>query len=101
MIDINLLLNNNTQNLSEDEKEYIEVFTDKLKDTIIDDLVEDEAMKMLKAAQIDREGFIDEVGRILTYGCKGFNKMPIQGLINIYLEKKSDVDFMNLLEKIQ
>lgn len=100
MTDIFGLLNTNLDNLNEEERRYVEEFTDKLKENIIEELVEVEAARMIKIAKQDREKFVEDLGQILMQGCKGFNKMPIQLLINIYLEKKTDVEFMNLLEKI-
>lgn len=100
MTDIFGLLNANLDNLNEEERRYVEEFTDKLKENIIEELVEVEAARMIKDAKQDKEKFVEDLGQILIQGCKGFNKMPIQLLIDIYLEKKTDIDFMNLLEKI-
>lgn len=100
-MDIIKLLQTNSSNLSEEERKQAENFTDSLKEKIIEELVEFEADELIKKLWKDKEEFVDSLGSILINGIKGYSKMPIELLINIYLEKKSNEDFISLIENIQ
>ncbi|MDS0524653.1 hypothetical protein NNC19_03110 [Clostridium sp. SHJSY1] len=100
-MDIVKLLQNNTSGLNEEERRQAEKFTDSLKEKIIEELVEFESDELIKKLWKNREEFVDSLGSILINGIKGYSKMPIELLINIYLEKKSNEDFIELIENIQ
>ena len=99
-MDIFKLLNNDTDGMSDEELKYATEFNEKLKEKIIDELVKYEAEMLIKKLNRDKEEFIDSLGQILTNGSKGFNKMTLQILVNIYLDKKSDEEFVRLIENI-
>ena len=46
-MDIMKILNNDLEGMSEEEKQYVNVFSEKLKDKIIDDLVEVEENRII------------------------------------------------------
>ncbi|MGG7177134.1 hypothetical protein ACQPU1_06070 [Clostridium paraputrificum] len=94
------LLHNDTEGMSEEELKYATEFTEKLKEKIIDELVQYEAENLIKKLDRDKDDFIESLGQILTNGTKGFNKMPMQLLVNIYLEKKNEEEFTRLIDSI-
>lgn len=77
-------------------KSYTEIFREKLKEALRNDLAD----RMLKDIDKSNETFMTVLSEILDNGCKGFNKMSTRSLLNIYLEKKSQEDFFNLLEDV-
>ncbi len=58
------------------------------------------ADKMLKDIDKSKDYFIDVLTEILENGCKGYNTMSTKALLNIYLNVKTEEDFINLIEKI-
>lgn len=100
MIDFMKLLNNDTSNLSEEEREQAERFTEELKEKMIEDLVKYEAEDLIAKLNRDKEDFIESIGQILSNGCRGYNKMSMQLLLNIYLEKIGNEKFVSLIENI-
>jgi hypothetical protein len=101
MMDIMKLLHNDTSDLSEEERIQAENFTEDLKEKLIEELVEFDADELIKKLHESKEEFIDSLGSILINGTKGYSKMSIDLLLNIYLSKKSNEDFINLIENIQ
>ena len=53
MIDFMKLLNNDTSNLSESERAQVEMFTNSLKEKLIDELVKYEADELIKKLEKD------------------------------------------------
>ncbi|WP_143317212.1 hypothetical protein [Clostridium cibarium] len=100
-MDIMKFLHNDTSGLNEEEKVQVENFTENLKEKLIEELVEFEGNQLIKKLDKSKEEFLDSLGSILINGTKGYNKMPMDLLINIYLEKKNNEDFINLIENIQ
>ncbi len=100
MIDFMKLLNNDTSNLSEEEREQAERFTEDLREKMIEDLVKYEAEDLIAKLNRDKEDFIESIGQILINGSKGYNKMSMQLLLNIYLEKIGNEKFVSLIENI-
>ncbi len=100
MITINKLLANDLSGLSDEEQEYAIKFNESLRVGLIDELVEDVTLKMIKSLEANKDEFKDMVGDIIIHGCKGLKDMSTQQLLNLYLEKKSEEAFVNLIEKI-
>lgn len=94
------ILNNNASNMSEEEQEYAYEFTNVLREKIINELVQYEGEVLISSLSEDREIFFDKVDQIFSNGVKGYNKMTIQLLVNIFLEKKGEESFFRLIEGI-
>ena len=99
-MDIIKLFNNDLSNMSYEDQKTALAFNDKLKYKIIDELVEYETKKLIKTINKSEDDFKDIVGNILINGTKGFNKIPVQSLINIYLEKIGQERFLTIIEQI-
>lgn len=85
---------------TEETQSYMKVFSEKLREHIKTELVNAKADKMLKDIDKSKDYFIDVLGEILENGCKGYNKMSTRALLNIYLNIKSEEDFMNLIDQV-
>lgn len=94
------LLNNDIQDLSEEERIFAESFNEALRNNIIDALVEYEIEEIIKQLKDDEESFRDKLSDIFINGKKGYNKMPTKTLIDIFLDKKDEGEFINLIESI-
>lgn len=81
-------------------QEYMKEYNEKLREKIMEELTKELADRMLKDVDKSNETFMTILSEILENGCKGFSKMSTRTLLNIYLEKKSQEDFFNLLEQI-
>ena len=67
------LLNNDTSELSEEERELVESFNEAIREKLTD---------------------------IFINGKKGYIKMPTKTLIDIFLDKKDEGEFINLIESL-
>ena len=94
------LLNNDISELSEEERGLAEDFNDDLREKIIDSLVESEIDILIKELKFDEEVFRDKLSDIFINGKKGYKKMPTKTLIDIYLDKRDEGEFINLIESI-
>lgn len=94
------LLNNDIQDLSEEERIFAESFNEALRNNIIDALVEYEIEEIIKQLKDDEESFRDKLSDIFINGKKGYNKMPTKTVIDIFLDKKDEGEFINLIESI-
>lgn len=94
------LLNNDIEDLSEEERVVAESFNEALRNNIIDALVEHEIEKLIKELKDDEEGFREKLSDIFINGKKGYVKMPTKTLIDIFLDKKDEGEFINLIESI-
>ena len=99
-MDIFKILNNDTSGLTEEEKAFTEDFNIKLKDKVIDELVIYETNKLIKELKDDEEVFREKLEDIFINGTKGYINIPIRTLIDIYLDKKSEMNFIKLIEDI-
>lgn len=95
------ILSENFSSYPEDVQEYMQKYTEKLRETIKEELIKDLADRMLKDVNKNNEAFINVLGEILENGCKGFNNMSTKALLDIYLQKKNEEDFIKLMEKIK
>ena len=99
-MDIFKILNNDTTGLTDEEKEFAEKFNENLRETVIDELVIYEGNKLIEDLKNDEEVFREKIEYIFINGKKGFKDMPTKTLIDIYLDKKSEMDFISLIEKV-
>lgn len=97
-MDIFSLLNNDISGLTEEERRIAEKFNESLRKKIIDDLAKCEIINELKS---DEENFKAKLADILINGKKGYINMPTKALIDIYLDKSNEVDFIKLIESIR
>jgi len=75
-------------------------YTEKLRETIKEELIQDISYKMLKDIDKSKDYFMNVLTDILDNGYKGLSKMSTQSLVDKYLEKKNEEDFFKLLEKV-
>ena len=94
------LLNNDISELSEEERGLAEDFNDALREKIIDSLVESEIDILIKELKFDEEVFRDKLSDIFINVKKGYKKMPTNTLIDLYLDKRDEGEFINLIESI-
>ena len=94
------LLNNDISELSEEERVLAENFNEALREKIIDSLVESEIDILIKELKFDEQVFRDKLSDIFINGKKGYKKMPTKTLIDIYLDKRDEGEFINLIESI-
>ena len=87
-------------NHPEDVQEYMKKYTEKLREAIKTELIKDLTDKTLNDVNKNNETFINIFTEILENGCKGFNNMSTKALLDIYLQKKNEEDFIKLIEKI-
>lgn len=100
MFSIEDILSENFSNYPEEVQEFMRRYNEILREQVINGLVSGMADKMLKDIDKSRENFINMLTDLLENGCKGFNKMSTQTLIGMYLERRSQEDFFNLIEKV-
>lgn len=86
--------------LSEEERIKAEEFNEKLKDKIIDELVEYESEELIKKYKKDKEAFIDSIYNLLVNGVKGYKNLNLKQLIELYIINKTQEDFASLLEEL-
>ncbi|MCM0647961.1 hypothetical protein NBE98_06185 [Clostridium swellfunianum] len=101
MISIEDILSGDFSKYPLEAQEYMRKYTDKLREKIKEELAKELADRMLKDVDKSNETFMTILTEILDNGCKGFNKMSTRTLLNMYLEKKSQEDFFDLLENIK
>lgn len=100
-MDILNLLQGNTEGLSEEEKVQVAEFSENLKDSLIEELVLFKQQHFFKIAKEDKEQFEDELRSLFIFGIKGYNKMSLELLINIYLEEVGNESFVNLINNLR
>jgi flagellar motor switch protein FliG len=100
MFKIEDILSGDFTSYPEETQKFMKVYTDKLREAIKDELTKDLAYRMLKDVDKSNDTFMNILTEILDNGCKGLNKMSTRTLLNIFLEKKSNEDFMKLIENI-
>ena len=100
-MDIFSLLNNDISGLSEEERRIAEKFNEGLRKIIIDDLAKCEINEIINELKSDEENFKAKLADILINGKKGYINMPTKTLIDIYLDKSNEVDFIKLIESIR
>lgn len=101
MLNIGELMEGDFSAYPEEAQEYLKNYTEMLREAIIDELVQDTFNKIMKSIEGGREEYKTILTEILAKGHKGYENMTNRALINLYLERKNEVDFMNLLEKVE
>lgn len=99
-MDIFKILNNDTNGLTDEEKAFSDQFNYTLREKIMDELVEYEIKDLINNLKVDKEIFKEKVESIFINGKKGYKDMPTKTLIDIYLSKMNEGDFVNLIESI-
>ena len=99
MLNIEDLMSGDFSAYPEEARHYLESFTEKLKECIKEELIAHTTDKILKSIEGGREEYKTILTEILENGHKGYNNMSMRNLLNLYLEKKNEEDFMKLLEK--
>jgi len=84
----------------EETQVFMREYTEKLRETIKEELIKDISYKMLKDIDKSKDYFMNVLTDILDNGYKGFSKLTTQSLIDTYLERKNEEDFLILLEKV-
>lgn len=84
----------------EETQIFMKEYTEKLRESIKEELIKDIAHKMLKDIDKSKDYFMNVLTDILDNGYKGLGKMSTQSLIDTYLERKNEEDFFILLEKV-
>ncbi|EJO5346527.1 hypothetical protein NRP93_000577 [Clostridium botulinum] len=100
MVKIEDILSGDFSSYPEKAQIYMKNYAEKLREQIKMELINDKADKMLKNIDKSKDYFIDVLTEILENGCKGYNKMSTKTLLNIYLNIKTEEDFINLIEKV-
>lgn len=95
------ILSGDFSNYPEDVQEYMKKYTEKLREAIKVELTKDLSDRMLKDVDKNNETFINILTEILDNGCKGYNNMSTKALLDVYLQKKNEEDFIKLIEKIK
>ena len=84
----------------EETQKVMKEYTEKLREAIKEELIQDISYKMLKDIDKSKDYFMNVLTDILDNGYKGLSKMSTQLLIDTYLERKNQEDFLILLEKV-
>lgn len=100
MINILKVLEGDYSSYSHKDKEYMINFSEKLKESIKKELVLERAEKLIEDLNESKAQFIIDLEDLFEEGFEGFKTMSIKTLLDIYLEKRSDEEFINLIEKI-
>ncbi|WP_251859774.1 hypothetical protein [Clostridium sp. Marseille-Q2269] len=100
MIKIEDILSENFSAYPKEAQIYMKNYSETLKNHIKIELVNDKADKMLKDIDKSKDYFIHQLTEILGNGWKGYNSMSTKSLLNIYLNVKTEEDFINLIERV-
>ncbi|WP_253200526.1 hypothetical protein [Clostridium sp. CF012] len=84
----------------EETQIFMKEYTEKLRECIKEELIQDISYKMLKDIDKSKDYFMNVLTDILDNGYKGLGKMSTQALIDTYLERKNEEDFFVLLGKV-
>ena len=94
------LLNNDTSELSEEERELVESFNEAIREKLIEALAECEINELINELNYDENAFREKLTDIFINGKKGYTQMPTKTLIDIFLDKKDEGEFINLIESL-
>ncbi|MPQ43702.1 hypothetical protein [Clostridium tarantellae] len=100
MINIETLINNDLSKLTMEQQEYITKFNESLRQELIEEIVLNVKNMILNDLKNNKEEFDEFIKEMIVNGYKGLKNINTQGLLNLYLEKKDEFDFMNLIEKV-
>ena len=100
MMEIQDIISGDFSAYPEETQIFMKEYTEKLRENIKEELINDISYKMLKDIDKSKDYFINVLTDILDNGYKGFSKLSTQSLIDTYLEHKNEEDFFILLEKV-
>ena len=100
MFNINELIDGDISKYQEETRLYIESFREQLRENIKKALVDDMAEKMIEALNSDKEEFKSILETLLENKNKGLNNLPLRTLLDMYITKKGQENFIKLIEKI-
>jgi predicted transcriptional regulator len=100
MMKIQDIMSGDFSQYPEETQNFMKKYTEKLREIIKEELIKDISAKMLKDIDQSKEYFMNVLTDILDNGYKGLNKLSTQSLIDTYLVKKNEEDFLKLLEKV-
>lgn len=99
MFNINELIDGDISKYDEETRLYIDTFREKLRENIKEALVDDMAEKMIDALNSDKEEFRSILETLLENKNKGLNNLPLRTLLDMYITKKGQENFIKLIEK--
>lgn len=99
MFNINELIDGDISKYDEETRLYIDTFREKLRENIKEALVDDIAEKMIDALNSDKEEFRSILETLLENKNKGLNNLPLRTLLDMYITKKGQENFVKLIEK--
>jgi hypothetical protein len=100
LFNIDDILSENFSNYPEETRAFMNRYAMKLRENIKNELVKDLANRMLKDIDKSKDHFINVLTEIMDNGVKGYDKMSTKMLLNMYLERKDEQDFIKLLEAV-
>lgn len=100
MFNIEDLMSGDFSAYPKEAQQYMKEFSELLRKKIKDVLIEDKRKEILKNITESNNDIMDILSEILENGHKGYSNMSTRTLLNIYLEKKSEEDFIALLESV-
>ncbi|NOH16966.1 hypothetical protein [Clostridium cochlearium] len=100
MFKIEDLLNNNFSSYPNEIRDYLESFSNNLREALKEELINCTVEKMLTNAKENEQVFKMQLINILNNGLKGYNSMSTKALLDLYLEIKNQKEFMELLEDV-
>lgn len=100
MFKIEDILSGNYSSYPKEIQKFMRKYDEKLRENIKSELVNNMAEKMLRDIDKSKDYFINVLSDILENGFKGLDKMSTRTLLNMYLEKKNQEDFIKLLENV-
>jgi len=100
MFKIEDIMSENFSEYPKETQEFMKKYNEKLRENLKDELINSISDNMLKDIDKSKDNFISSLAQMLNNGCKGFNKMSTQALLNMYLEGKNEEEFFNLMEKV-
>lgn len=99
MFNINELIDGDISKYDEETRLYIDTLREKLRENIKEALVDDMAEKMIDALNSDKEEFRSILETLLENKNKGLNNLPLRTLLDMYITKKRQENFVKLIEK--
>lgn len=96
-MDLIKVLNNDMTGLSDEEIRKANSFNEKLKEKLISELITYEAKDLIHKYERSKDRYYDKIEQIFYNGIKGYKEFGIKQLIDIYLDKKGEEEFMNLV----
>ncbi|WP_253198822.1 hypothetical protein [Clostridium estertheticum] len=99
-MEIQDIMSGNFSQYPEETQIFMKEYTEKLRENIKEELIKDISSKMLNNIDKSKDYFMNVLTDILDNGYKGLNKLSTQSLIDMYLERKNQDDFLILLEKV-